>query len=142
MKTLIVTVPPKERKWHIVDARGKTLGRIATHIADLLRGKGKADFTPHIDNGDGVIVINSSEIHMTGTKWSQKKYYSHSGYAGGIREKTAEKLHESDPSALLQKAVFGMIPKNKLKKDILKRLRIFPGAEHTMQAQKPEPVTL
>ena len=84
----------------------KTLGRIATHIADLLRGKGKADFTPHIDNGDGVIVINSSEIHMTGTKWSQKKYYSHSGY-GRNTGKTAEKLHESDPSALLQKAVLG-----------------------------------
>ncbi|QQS58725.1 50S ribosomal protein L13 [Candidatus Peregrinibacteria bacterium] len=142
MKTRILTTPPKERKWHLIDMNEKVLGRTATHIADLLRGKGKADFTPHIDNGDGVIVINASTIRMTGEKWSQKKYYSHSGYPGGIKEISAENLHEKDPSALLHKAVSGMIPKNKLKKDILKRLRIFPSAEHTMQAQKPEPIAL
>lgn len=141
MKTFIPKTSELSRKWYIVDAKGKTLGRIATEIADILRGKGKPTFTPHMDTGDGVVVINSAKINLTGGKWAQKKYYSHSGYLGGLKEISAEKLLAKKPNELIKKAVAGMIPKNKLKKDILARLRIFSGAEHNLEAQKPESVS-
>lgn len=141
MKTFIPKTADTDRKWYIVDAEGKTLGRMATEIADILRGKGKPTFTPHLDTGDGVVVINASKINLTGGKWAQKKYYSHSGYLGGLKEVSAEDLNEKKPTEIVRKAVSGMIPKNRLKKDILSRLRIFSGADHNLEAQKPDPVS-
>ncbi len=138
MKTFLPNKSTLERKWYIVDAEGQTLGRIATEIAVVLRGKGKPDFTPHLDTGDGVIVINAEKISLSGDKWAQKKYYSHSGYLGSLKEVAAEKLMEKKPTEIIRRAVAGMIPKNRLKKDILLRLRIFVGPEHNLSAQNPE----
>lgn len=143
MKTFVPKKAEGERKWYLVDANGKTLGRIATEIAKVLRGKNKPEFTPHLDLGDGVVVINAEKINLsTQAKWDQKKYYSHSGYVGNLKEISAKKLLEKKPTEILRQAVVGMIPKNKLKADMTKRLRIFSGAEHTLQSQKPEALTL
>ncbi|MGB0911488.1 MAG: 50S ribosomal protein L13 [Nitrospirales bacterium] len=131
-----------ERKWHLVDAEGKTLGRLASRIAMLLRGKHKPIFTPNVDTGDHVVVINTSKIHLTRNKFKVKTYYHHTGYPGGIKEITAEKLHEKKPTEVLNKAIRGMLPKSPLGKQMAKKLRLYPGAEHSQQAQNPIPIVL
>ncbi len=131
-----------ERKWHLVDAEGKTLGRLASRIAMLLRGKHKPIFTPNVDTGDHVVVINTSKIHLTRNKFKVKTYYHHTGFPGGIKEITAEKLHEKKPTEVLNKAIRGMLPKSPLGKQMAKKLRLYAGPEHSQQAQNPIPIVL
>jgi large subunit ribosomal protein L13 len=126
-----------DRQWYVVDATDKTLGRLATRIAEILRGKHKPIYTPHIDTGDYVIVINAEKIKLTGNKWQQKKYYRHSGYPGGIKETTYEKLVQKKPEFIIEKAVRGMIPHNKLGRQMIKKLKVYSGPEHPHQAQQP-----
>lgn len=129
-------------KWYLVDAQNKTLGKLAVDIANILRGKNKPDFTPHMDNGGYVVVINAEKIKLSGKKLDDKKYYRHSGYMGGLKETTARELLEKKPTDLILNAVKGMLPKNKLRAVFLKKLRIFSGEEHTHTAQKPEPISI
>jgi len=133
-----------ERKWWIVDAEGQTLGRIATRIANVLRGRHKPIYTPHVDVGDFVVVINADKVKVTGRKGSQKKYYAYSGYPGGLRERTFDEQVEKDASFTIEHAVKGMLPKNRLARKQLKKLKVHNGAlpEHTYAAQKPEPLPL
>nr|WP_230869814.1 MULTISPECIES: 50S ribosomal protein L13 [Halanaerobiaceae] len=131
-----------ERKWYLVDASDKTLGRLATKVADILRGKHKPSFTPHIDTGDFVIIINAEKIKLTGKKWDQKKYYRHSGYPGGIKETTYKDLVKKKPELIIEKAVKGMIPHNKLGRQVVKKLKVYAGSEHPHQAQQPEELEL
>ncbi len=131
-----------ERKWHLIDAEGKTLGRLASRIAMLLRGKHKPTFTPNVDTGDHVVVINTSRIHLTRNKFKVKTYYHHTGFPGGIKEVTAEDLHKKKPTELLNKAIRGMLPKTPLGKQMAKKLRLYPGPEHSQQAQNPTPIVL
>lgn len=142
MSTYMAKPEEVERQWYVVDATGKTLGRLATRIAEILRGKHKTTFTPHVDTGDFVIVINAEKIHLTGNKWEQKKYYHHSGYPGGIKETTYEKLVEKKPEFIIEKAVKGMIPHNKLGRQIIKKLKVYAGPEHPHQAQQPKELEL
>jgi large subunit ribosomal protein L13 len=132
----------QDRKWYVVDAEGQTLGRMATQIANLLRGKLKADFAPHVDNGDYVIVINCDKFHVTGNKMTDKMYHRHTGFLGGLVSTPLEKLLVKKPGKPVEFAVRGMLPKNKLRADMLARLKVFSGAEHTYGAQKPEVVKL
>lgn len=138
MKTWTAKPLEIERKWWIVDATDKTLGRLATEIADTLRGKNKPEFTPHIDTGDFVVVLNSKKIKVKGNKADQKKYYRHTGYFGGIKEKSYKEMLENTPERIITKAVEGMIPKNKLGAQVLTKLKVYPGSEHPHAAQKPE----
>lgn len=143
MKTLM----PKQlgndaRKWYVVDAEGKTLGRLATQIATILKGKNKASYAPHVDNGDYVIVINADKITVTGNKLEGKIYYRHTGFMGGLKQISLGKLMVKKPTEALSKAVSGMLPKNKLRSDMMARLKLVAGQEHTYQAQKPEQITL
>jgi large subunit ribosomal protein L13 len=131
-----------ERQWYVVDATGQTLGRLATRIAEILRGKHKAIYTPHVDTGDYVIVINAEKIHLTGKKWEQKKYYRHSGYPGGLKETTYDKLLQKKPEFIIEKAVKGMIPHNKLGRQMIKKLKVYAGPEHPHQAQQPKELEL
>jgi len=125
-------------KWYEIDATGLTLGRLATRVADILRGKNKADYTPNIDCGDYVVIINAGKIHLTGNKWSDKKYYHYSGYQSGMKEISAEKLVAKHPDQLIKKAVKGMLPKNKLSYQIYTKLKVYAGTEHPHTAQQPE----
>jgi len=137
MKTF---VPKKEqiiKKWWLVDAENRVLGRLATEVAILLRGKRKPEFVNFLDSGDFVIVINAERIKLTGKKIEQKKYYSHSGYPGGIKEKTMKELMETKPEEIIKKAVWGMIPKNKLGREVYKKLKVYRGSHHPHEAQKP-----
>ncbi len=137
--------PKKEdiqRKWFLVDAKGQTLGKLATKIANIIRGKNKTIFAPHVDCGDFVVVINAKEIHLTGNKTDKKKYYRHTRYPGGLREETASEVLIKHPERVLERAIAGMIPTNKLKQDILSKLKVYAGAEHQHEAQKPEPLKL
>lgn len=141
------TITPKqlastERKWFVVDAQGQTLGRLATTIATILRGKNKVDFAPHMDNGDYVIVINADKFKVTGNKMTDKLYHRHTGYLGGLISTPLSKLLEKKPTRALEAAVSGMLPKNKLRKNMAMRLKLFAGSEHTYAAQKPETITL
>lgn len=138
MKTWTAKPLEIERKWWIVDATDKTLGRLATEIADTLRGKNKPEFTPHIDTGDFVVVLNSKKIKVKGNKADQKKYYRHTGYFGGIKEKSYKEMLENTSERIITKAVEGMIPKNKLGAQVLTKLKVYPGSEHPHAAQKPE----
>lgn len=126
------------RDWYLVDVDNKVLGRVATEIANVLRGKNKPTFTPSVDTGDFVIVVNAEKIALTGKKLSDKTYYSHSSYPGGLKEITAGKLIEKKPEELLKKAVKGMLPKNKLARHMLKKLKIYSGANHPHSAQQPK----
>ena len=128
-----------DRKWYVVDADGETVGRIASKIAHVLRGKHKPSFTPHVDCGDYVIVVNADKIRFTGKKWSQKQYVSHSGYPGGQKHIAAAELLSSKPHAVVEKAIKGMLPKNRLGRQMFKKLFVYAGSEHSHQAQKPEP---
>src|SRR4051794_2197153 len=138
------TYPPKPgeiaREWYVVDAEGQTLGRLATRIADTLRGKGKPAYTPHVDTGDFVIVVNAEKIHVTGNKLDQKIYYHHSGYPGGLRERTLREQLDRRPEEVLRKAVKGMLPKNKLANAQITKLKIYAGPDHPHAAQSPVPM--
>ena len=127
-----------DRNWWIVDAQGQRLGRLATQIATLLRGKHKPTFTPHMDNGDFVIVINTDKIEMTGTKWDVKKYYRHSRFFGSMKEKTAAQMKETDSAFIIHEAVRGMLPTNKLSYSLINKLKAYPGATHPHATQKAE----
>jgi large subunit ribosomal protein L13 len=128
------------RRWYLVDAEGQTLGRLATHIADTLRGKGKPEYTPHVDTGDFVVVVNAEKIHVTGNKLDQKRYYRHSGYPGGLRSRTLREQLERRPTEVLRKAVKGMLPRNKLASAQIGKLKIYAGPEHPHAAQNPKPL--
>jgi large subunit ribosomal protein L13 len=128
-----------ERNWWIVDAADMRVGRLATHIANLLRGKHKPTFTPHVDNGDFVIVINTEKLEVTGLKLETKKYYRHSRFFGSMKEKTAAQMKEEDPSFILHEAVRGMLPTNKLSRHLIQKMKAYKGAEHPHSSQKPQP---
>lgn len=138
MKTTIVGEKDIKRDWYIVDATGKTLGRFASKIAHILMGKHKRNFVKHLDLGDYVIVINVDKMVLTGKKLSTKKYYHHSGYPGGLKEIVYEELMKEKPGFVLKKAVKGMLPKNKLARKMLKKLKVYSGSKHPHQAQKPK----
>lgn len=127
-----------ERKWHVIDAEGKTLGRLATEVATLLRGKHKPIYTPHVDTGDHVVVINCSKVVLTGKKLDQKMHRHHTGYMGGLKEVTYREFMSKTPERAVFLAVKGMLPKNKLGRQMVKKLRVYAGAEHGHEAQKPE----
>lgn len=127
-----------ERKWYVIDAEGKPLGRVATKAAHILRGKHKATYTPNIDCGDFIIIINAEKAILTGSKLDNKKYYNHSGYPGGLRERTAREMQEKYPIEMVERAVKGMLPKNRLGRQMYKKLFVYTGSEHPHLAQKPE----
>ncbi len=137
MKTFLTPIKEIEKKWHLVDAEGKVLGRLASEIALRLRGKHKPNYSTFMDVGDFVIVVNADKIKLTGDKWSSKKYYRHSGYIGGIKEQTAKEVLEKKPESILRQAVKGMLSKNTLGRAQLKKLKIYAGKDHPHQAQQP-----
>ncbi len=126
------------KEWLLVDAEGQQLGRLASKVAKLLRGKHKPDFTPHVDCGDNIIVVNAEKIQLSGNKWTQKIYQRYTGYPGGQRERTAQELLDKKPEALVEKAVKGMLPKNKLGAALFRNLRVYTGVDHGQEAQKPK----
>jgi len=138
MKTFSAKKSDVERKWYLVDADGKVLGRMASKIAEILRGKHKPIYTPHVDTGDFIIVINAEKVVLTGKKLSQKVYYRHSGYPGGLKSVTAEKLQQKKPEELIRLVVKGMLPKNHLGREMINKLKIHAGGKHPHQAQNPE----
>jgi large subunit ribosomal protein L13 len=140
MKTYVATPDSRERNWLVVDASGKTLGRLATQIADVLRGKRKPEYTPHVDVGDFVIVVNAERISVSGNKLHEKRYYRHSGYPGGLRSRTLEEMLARRPEEVIRLAVKGMLPRNRLGRAQLRKLKIYAGPEHPHAAQKPEPL--
>jgi large subunit ribosomal protein L13 len=140
MKTYTAKPHEIEQAWYLVDADQRTLGRLATEIADLLRGKGKPAYTPHVDTGDFVVVVNAKKVRVTGKKLEQKIYYRHSGYPGGLRERTLAEQLERRPEEVIRKAVKGMLPKNKLASAQLRKLKVYAGAEHPHTAQNPVPL--
>ena len=138
MKTYSPKASELTHKWYLVDAKDKVLGRLATEIASRLRGKHKAEFAPHMDNGDFIIVINADQIKVTGNKISQKVYYRHTGHIGGLKETTLQEMLNKKPEDVIVKAVRGMLPKSALGYQLITKLKVYPGAEHPHQAQKPE----
>ena len=138
MSTSVAKKDELQKDWYVVDLEEKVLGRAATEIARILRGKHKAVYTPSVDTGDFVIVLNADKVRLTGNKLSQKKYYSHSGYTGSLKAITAEKLLEKAPEELIRKAVKGMLPKNKLGRQMYRKLKVYCGADHPHQAQQPK----
>ena len=141
-KTVSANKATVAKNWIHVDAEGQTLGRLSSTVAKLLRGKYKPYFTPHVDCGDNVIITNADKINLTGKKWDSKEYIRHTGYPGGQRSLTATELFNKAPERLVEKAVKGMLPKNKLGAQIFRNLKVYAGAEHDMQAQKPETINL
>jgi large subunit ribosomal protein L13 len=131
-----------ERKWFVIDAQGQTLGRLATRVATVLRGKHKPIYTPHIDCGDYVIVVNAEKINVTGQKLDQKIYYRHSGYPGGLKQVTLRRQLQTHPERVIEAAVRGMLPKNRLGRKMFRKLKVYDGPEHPHQAQQPEPLDL
>ncbi|MEA2194182.1 MAG: large subunit ribosomal protein [Solirubrobacteraceae bacterium] len=142
MKTYVANANDRERNWLVVDATGQTLGRLATQIADTLRGKRKPTYTPHVDTGDFVVVVNAEKIAVTGNKRAAKMYYRHSGYPGGLKTRTLNDMLERRPEEVLRLAVKGMLPRNRLARKQLTKLKIYAGPEHPHQAQKPQPMEL
>ena len=137
MKTFVAKEHEIEKKWHVIDANDKVLGRLATEIANLLRGKNKPIFTPHMDSGDYVVVVNADKVVLTGNKLEKKMYYHHSGYVGGLRETTAKEMLQKKPENLIRFAVKGMLPKTSLGRRQLTKLKIYAGPDHPHQAQEP-----
>ena len=137
MKTFMANPDKIDRKWYVVDAKGATLGRLASEVASVLRGKNKPEFTPHVDCGDYVIVINAAEVKVTGKKLDQKIYYNHSEYVGGMRETTLRELLAKKPERVLELAIKGMLPKGPLGRDMYRKLHVYAGENHGHQAQKP-----
>jgi large subunit ribosomal protein L13 len=142
MKTFNAKTEETDHKWFVVDAAGLRLGRLATQVANILRGKNLPTFTPNADAGGFVVVINSDKIEMTGDKWNSKKYYRHSRFFGSLKEKTAEQIKENDSEFLISEAVRGMLPVNKLSKTLITKLKVYKGPEHPHAAQKPEAYTI
>ncbi|MFD0861083.1 50S ribosomal protein L13 [Sungkyunkwania multivorans] len=141
-KTISANKATVNKEWVLVDAEGQTLGRLASKVAKLLRGKYKPNFTPHVDCGDNVVIINAEKINLTGNKWEAKEYVRHTGYPGGQRILTANELFAKDPARLVEKSVKGMLPKNKLGADLFRNLKVYVGAEHKQEAQKPKAINL
>jgi large subunit ribosomal protein L13 len=142
MKTYLAKPAEVVRKWYVIDASGKTLGRLSARVAILLRGKHKPTFTPNVDTGDHVVIINAEKIHLSGDKMKTKTYTHHTGYPGGLKTVTAEHLHEKHPTDLLTKAIKGMLPKNPLGKQMARKLKVYAGSEHPHQAQSPESLAI
>jgi large subunit ribosomal protein L13 len=142
MKTFSAKKEEVKRDWYVIDAEGKTLGRLASRIAHRLRGKHKPIFTPHVDTGDFIVVTNAEKIKLTGNKMKNKNYYRYSGYPGGLKVRTAEELLRKKPSELLHHAVKGMLPKNRLGRTLIKKLKVYAGTDHPHQAQQPKPLEL
>jgi len=142
VKTYVATSEKRERNWLLVDAEGKTLGRLATQIADALRGKRKPEYTPHVDTGDFVVVVNAEKIHVTGDKRAQKRYCRHSGYPGGLRSRTLEEMLERRPEEVIRRAVKGMLPRNRLGRKQITKLKVYAGPEHPHAAQQPKPMEI
>ena len=140
MRTYTAKPGEVERRWYVVDADGQTLGRLATRIADTLRGKDKAQYTPHVDTGDFVVVVNAEKVRVTGNKLDQKRYYRHSGYPGGLRSRTLREQLERRPTEVIRKAVKGMLPKNRLARRQLTKLKVYAGPDHPHEAQAPQPL--
>ncbi|MDQ6825532.1 MAG: 50S ribosomal protein L13 [Candidatus Eremiobacteraeota bacterium] len=138
MTTTLTAKNDVKREWHVVDADGKTLGRLATRVASVLIGKHKPSYTPHADSGDFVVVINAAKVHLTGKKWSKKEYIRHSQFPGGLRRRTASEVHAADPTSLVEFAIRGMLPTNHLRAPRMKRLRVFADSAHGHEAQKPK----
>ena len=141
-KTHVTKKEDVEREWYVVDARGQTLGRLATHVAHMLRGKHKPIYSPSVDVGDYVIVVNAEKIHVTGRKLDQKIYYRHSGYPGGLKEITLRNQLQKHPTRVIEHAVRGMLPKNRLGRRMFKKLKVYAGPDHPHGAQQPEPLEL
>lgn len=139
MKTYMARPLSVERRWHLIDAEGKTLGRLATEIATLLRGKHKPQYTPHVDTGDFIVVVNAEKVVVTGRKAEQKVYRRHTGYPGGLREVSYEVMMDRKPTEILRKAVKGMIPRTRLGRQQFKKLKLYAGPEHPHEAQNPQP---
>jgi large subunit ribosomal protein L13 len=142
MKTYQAKKEEVDRRWHLVNAEGKVLGRLATNVAKVLRGKNKPIFTPHVDTGDFVIVINAKKVMLTGRKMKNKIYYHHTGHPGGIKEMNAEKLLSTKPSEMVRMAVRGMLPKTSLGRQMLRKLKVYAGPHHPHESQKPAPLEL
>ena len=142
MKTYMMRKEDVERKWYVIDAEGKPLGRVASKAAHILRGKHKPTYTPHVDCGDYVIIINASKAELTGDKLNKKIYYNHSGYPGGLRERTAKVMKEKYPVEMVERAVKGMLPHNRLGRSMYKKLFVYEGSDHKHIAQKPEMVNV
>jgi large subunit ribosomal protein L13 len=138
MKTFMANESTITRKWYVVDAKDKTLGRLSTEVASVLKGKHKPTYTPHVDNGDYVIVVNAEKIKLTGKKWDKKLYYSHSGYSGGLKSTTAKEVMAKFPTRMVEKAIIGMLPHTKLGSQMAKKLFVYAGPEHKHVAQRPE----
>ena len=138
MKTIVPRIEPKDRKWFVIDLQGVTMGRVAVKVADILRGKNKPIFSPHLDNGDNVIAVNASGMSFSGDKMQQKKYYHYSGYPGGLREVTLGRMMVTRPDKVFTLAVQRMMPKNRLGRKAIKKLHVYPGPSHPHAAQKPE----
>jgi len=141
-KTISVNVATAKKEWVLVDAEGQTLGRLASKVALIIRGKTKPDFTPHVDCGNNVIVINAEKIHLSGNKWAKKQYVRYTGYPGGQRFTTANQMLKKDPRRIIEKAVKGMLPKNKLGHVLFTNLKVYVGSEHQHQAQQPKTIDL
>ena len=141
-KTISANKATADKQWVLVDAEGQTLGRMASKVAKILRGKYKPSFTPHADCGDNVIIINAEKINLTGNKWADKTYVRHTGYPGGQRTLSATELFEKDPARLVEKSVKGMLPKNKLGSALFRNLKVYVGSEHGQEAQKPKVINL
>ena len=141
-KTYMAKPDEVERNWYVVDAAGKTLGRLASEIAQVLRGKHKPEFTPHVDTGDYVIVVNAEKVELTGNKWKDKIHYKHSNYPGGLKQTPYEELRKKKPTFIVEKAVKGMLPHNKLGRQIVKKLKVYEGPDHPHEAQQPEELEL
>ncbi len=137
MKTFMANKDTVKREWFVVDAAGQRLGRLATEVATVIRGKHKPTYTPHVDCGDYVIVVNADKIELTGDKWNKKKYYTHSNYPGGLKEKTAKVMMQEKPTKMVELAIKGMLPKSKLGNQMYKKLFVYAGENHLHQAQKP-----
>jgi large subunit ribosomal protein L13 len=142
MKTLSTKPADVKRDWYVVDADGKTLGRLATEIAHRLRGKHKAEYTPHVDTGDYIVVVNAEKIQVTGAKATDKMYYHHTGYPGGLKSISFEKLIDKAPERVIQSAVKGMLPRNPLGRDMFRKLKVYAGAEHPHASQQPQELSI
>ena len=139
MSTTIINTESSDHNWYVIDAEDQVLGRLATRVATVLRGKHKPTFAPHVDTGDYVVVINASKVKLTGNKEAAKEYYRYSGYAGGLKVRTAAQLREDDPERIITQAVKGMLPKNRLARQVIAKLKVYGGAEHPHSGQQPEP---
>ena len=141
-KTTVLKKEQIDRRWYVVDAKGRTLGRLASKVASMLRGKNKPGYSPHLDTGDFIIVVNASDVHVTGNKRQDKKYWRHTNYPGGIRINSFEEMMGKDPTFAVRNAVKGMLPHNRLGRRLLKKLKVYAGSEHPHRAQNPETIEL